>query len=106
MANLGHHDEHAHLAGDGPNVVVHGVLGGEGLEGRDQVLGRLGLGRAKVHAHEEAVGHGVAELLQVQDVVLVGGEDARHGVHDAGLVRAGQREDVVIGHVEGNGEGR
>ena len=68
------------------------MLGGDALAGR-----------AKVHAHEEAARHGVAELLQVEDVVAVRGEDGGHGVDDAGLVRAREREDVVVG--DGHGEG-
>lgn len=100
VADLGHHDEDARLPRDGPNVVGHLILGRELVEGLGEVRRvRLGDG-AKVHAHEEPTGGRVGELLQVQDVVLVQGEDTGDGVDDAGLVRAGQREDVVIGHVE------
>lgn len=53
-----------------------------------------------MHAHKELVGDGVTELLEVENVVLVGGEDARDGVDDARLVGAPECEDVVIGHVE------
>lgn len=102
MADLGHHDEHAHLAGHGPDLVGHLILLGERLERLRQMrgggLGGRGGQRAEVHAHEEALGDAVAELLQVEDVVAGAREDARHGVHDAGLVRAGEREDVVGGH--------
>lgn len=58
VANFGDHDQDAHLAGDGPDVVVHLQLGGQGGEGGLQGLGRGGDG-AKVHAHEELVGDGV-----------------------------------------------
>lgn len=94
VADLGDHDQHAHLAGDGPDVVVHLQVGGQGLKGPLQGLG--GGDGAKVHAHEELVGDGVGKLLQVHDVDALAGEDARHRVHDARLVRAGQGEDVVF----------
>lgn len=100
VANLGHHDEHAHLARHRPNVPRHLVLRGERRKRRHEVLGRFGRRGAKVHAHEEALRDGVGELLQVENVVLVGCENARHCVHDARLVGARQREDVVVGHVE------
>lgn len=98
VANLGHHDEHARLALEGAEVVLHAVLGRQRLEvGLEVRRGRGvgGRGRAEVHAHEEAVGVRVGELLQVEHVVALGGEDARHGVDDAGLVRAAEREDVA-----------
>lgn len=50
-----------------------------------------------MHAHEEVVGGGVGELLQVEHVVALGGEDAGDGVDDAGLVGAAEREDVAGG---------
>lgn len=88
VADLGDHDEDTGLAGDGTNIVVHLVLGGELVESLDEVLGGLCLGRAKVNTHEEALGDGIGELLEVENVVLVGGKDASHGIDDAGLVRA------------------
>lgn len=94
VTDLGDHDQHAHLTGDRPDVVVHLQLGGQVLKGRLQ--GLSGGDRAEVHAHEELVGDGVGELLQVHDVDALAGEDARHRVHDTGLVRAGQGEDVAM----------
>ncbi|PCD30510.1 hypothetical protein AU210_010191 [Fusarium oxysporum f. sp. radicis-cucumerinum] len=88
VADLGDHDENAGLAGDGADIVVHLVLGSELIESLDEVLGGLGLGRSKVNTHEEALGDGIGELLEVENVVLVGGKDASHGIDDAGLVRA------------------
>lgn len=106
VANLGHHDEHAGAALQGPEVVGHAVLGGEGLEVGLEVLSRRGIGnvrgRAKVHAHEELVGDGVGELLQVEHVVALCGEDSRDGVDNAGLVGAAEGEDVAGGsHCDG-----
>lgn len=94
VADLGDHDEHAHLACHGPDVVCHGQVGGQGGKGR--VQGRGAGDGAEVYAHEEFVGDGVGELLQVEDVDVLAGEDTCHGMHDAWLVRAGQGEDVVF----------
>lgn len=109
VANLGHHDEDASLALERAEVVRHGVLGGEGLEVGLEVGGGLGIldrgRRGKVHAHEEVVGGRVGELLQVQHVVALGGEDAGDGVDDAGLVGAAEREDVAGGGRHGGDVG-
>ena len=67
----------------GPQLVQrHRLLGGE------------------VHPHEEQAGVPVAELLAVLDVAAGHEQIARHGVHDALLVRAGKGEDVLVGHGE------
>ena len=47
--------------------------------------------------HEEPALELVAELLALHDVAAVADEEAGDRVHDAGPVRAGQREDVVAG---------
>lgn len=74
VANLGHHDEHARLLRHRPDLVVHLDLGGQGVEGRSEgVYRRCG---PEVDTHEELVGDRVGELLQVDDVDAVGGEDA------------------------------
>lgn len=97
VPNLGHHDEHLHLLRHGPDVVGHLVRGGQLGKRPREVLGRGGAGLGpKVHAHEEAPRRGVAELLEVEHIVPVGGEDGRHGVDDARLVGAREREDVVV----------
>lgn len=102
VPDLGHHDEHAGFLRHRPDLVVHMNLGGQGLEGRSEGVYRRG--GPKVDAHEELVGDGVGELLQVYDVDIVGGEDAGDRVNDAGLVRTGQRKYVIIAlrgcHVE------
>lgn len=94
VADLGDHDQYAHLAGDGPDIVVHLQVGCQGLEGGFQ--GLRGGDEAEVHAHEELVGDWVGKLLQVHHVDALAGEDARHGVDDTWLIRAGQGEDIVI----------
>jgi hypothetical protein len=88
VTNLGDHDENSGLAGDGSNFVIHLVLGSKLLERLLQVLGRLGLGRTEVNSHKETLGNGIRELLKVENVVLVGSEDASHGINNAGLVGA------------------
>lgn len=100
MTNLGHHNQDTHLARNRSNIPLHLVLLSQLLKRLIQVLRRLGRCRSKVHSHKELVGNGVTELLEVENVVLVVGEDARDGVDDARLVGAPEGEDVVIGHVE------
>lgn len=94
VADLGDHDQDAHLAGDRPDVVVHLQVGGQGLKGGLEGLG--GGDGAEVHAHEELVGDGVGKLLQLHHVDALASEDARHSVHNTRLVRAGQGEDVIL----------
>lgn len=110
VPDLGHHDHDPRLPRHGVKLVLGVVPRAQLLEGRRQVFHGRGVlilpfssvgrtARLKVHAHEEALGGAVAELLQVGDVVPVAGEDAGHGVDDAGLVRAREREDLVVaGH--------
>ncbi|KZL64146.1 hypothetical protein CI238_00599 [Colletotrichum incanum] len=104
VADLGDHDQGAQLAGDGADAVpVQLEVGSEGVERGLEVLRRLGLGRPKVHAHEKLFRDGVGELLEIQDVELLRRKHPRHGVHDAGLVRARERQDVIVSgrsHVE------
>src|SRR5690606_1900423 len=51
-----------------------------------------------MHAQEEAAGLLVAELLGVEDVAALAEQQAGHAVDDAGTVRAGKGEDVVVAH--------
>lgn len=69
----------------------------EGSEaGLEQILqgGFIGLGRVERGAHAEQVGERIAELMIVNDVALNLEQCRAHGVHDAGLIRAGQRQNV------------
>jgi hypothetical protein len=97
MADLGHHDQDARLLGHGVNFVVHLQVFGQVCEGR--LEGVCVLCMAEVDSHEEALGDRVRELLQVEDVEVLLGQESGDIVHDAGLVRAGQREDVVVDHL-------
>ena len=88
VADLGHHDQDPRLLRDGPDLVLHLVLGRELVEGLGQVLGAGSRRRAKVHAHEELFRHGVGELLEIENVVALLREHASDGVDDTRLVRA------------------
>src|SRR5690606_41003786 len=57
-------------------------------------VGRVGPG-FDLDPHEEQAGAGVAELLRLGDVAAVVRQQAGDGVHDAGLVGAGERQDEV-----------
>ncbi len=52
--------------------------------------------RLEVNAHEEAPGVAIAELLAVEDVAVVFGEEAGDRVHDSDPVGARQREDEAV----------
>lgn len=97
VTDLGDHDQDARLLGHGVDFVVHlQVLCqfGEGL-----LEGFCVLCMAEVHSHEEALRDGVGELLQVEDVEVLLGQESGDIVHNARLVRAGQGEDVVVDHL-------
>ena len=51
---------------------------------------------SNVHPHEEAAGLGVAVLLALDDVAASARQEPGHGVHDSGLVRAGEGEHEVM----------
>src|SRR5690606_41914189 len=51
-----------------------------------------------MHAQEEAAGLLVAELLGVEEVAALAEQQAGNAVDDAGTVRAGEGEDVVVAH--------
>lgn len=104
VPNLGDHDENPRLAARRLDLVVHAIFGCQSVKrcdemrrGRRGLLATCCLVDGEVHTHEEALGDGVTVLLQIGNVVLVGGEDAGHGVDDAGTVGAGEGEDVVLG---------
>ena len=102
VADLGHHDEHPGFLRREPEVKVHAVSRANGLECLPELLqthAGLLCGRGKVNPQEEALGGGIAELRRVDDVEIMLGQEASHGVHDAGTVRARQGQDVAV-HVE------
>ena len=73
-----------------------GDRGKSGLQ-RRQVDRQIG-GREH-HPHEEMRGLDVIELLGVEDVLPVMGQERRHRRDDAGTVRAGQgQHELMIGH--------
>ena len=57
------------------------------------------IGGIEHHPHEEMTGLDIVELLGVENVLPVMGKERRHRGHDAGTIRAGQRQDeLMIGH--------
>ena len=57
------------------------------------------IGRSEHHSHEEFLGLDIVELLGVQNVLPVMGEERRNRRHDAGAIRAGQGQHIlVVGH--------
>lgn len=100
MSDFGHHDEHPRLLGNRPDLIRHLVILGQRVKDGTQMLGRFRRLRAgtEVHPHKEFFANWVRELLQIQNIVLLTGEDARHRVHNAWLIRAGQCEDLIACH--------
>lgn len=97
MTLLRHHDDDARAGSFAVDVPVHRERFADARESIAQVVeierSIVGL---KVHAHEEATGVAVAELLTVEDVAVVFGEEARDRVHDSDSVRTRQREDEAV----------
>jgi hypothetical protein len=56
------------------------------------------LGAGKLHAHEEQAGGRVVELGGFFDVAAAFEQKTRDGVHQPEAVRAGQCENVGVGH--------
>jgi len=51
------------------------------------------------HPHEEVLGFDVVELLGIEDVLSIVGKKGRDGRDDAGTIRTGEGQHVlVIGH--------
>lgn len=102
MADLGDHDQHARLLGGGVDLEVHGEGLRGGLECGAQLLEFKGLVacRRKLHAHEEALGGGIAELRRVDNVQIVLDQEGRDGVDDSGAIGAREGEDEAGSHVE------
>ena len=60
------------------------------------------IGGGEHHPHEEMAGLDVVELLRVENVLPVMGEECRNGGNDAGPVGAGQgQHELMIGHGAG-----
>ena len=60
------------------------------------------IGGGENDPHEEMAGFDVIELLRVENVLPVMGEECRNGGNDAGPVGAGQRQhELMIGHGAG-----
>ena len=95
VAEPADHEDDPHPLLGGVDLPVHAVrVAHRGEAGPQLVGGHLGLG-GEVHPHEEQPGVLVAELLAVHDVAAGHEEVAGDRVHDALLVGARQREDVL-----------
>lgn len=102
VPNFRDHDHDPRLRGIGAKFIVHRQRRGDMLELLQQffeIQCRWGLESVvgpEVHAHEERAGHCIAILLRVHNVKVVLCEEAGDGVHDAGAVRAGERQSVFV----------
>ena len=57
------------------------------------------IGGVEHHPHEEMAGLDIVELLRVEDVLAIMGQEGRHRGNDAGTIGAGQGQDeLTIGH--------
>ena len=98
---LGAHHEGAHAVRRVPQAHAHAELL---AHRRERLLDVLPHGRGhELHAHEEVAGVRGVVLLRLGDVRLHAQQGARHGVHDALAVRAGQREHVGVLRAGGGG---
>ena len=83
-----------------PHLPRHGKTlrdGGKAGLQRRQFHREIGCGEH--HAHEELFGLDVIELLRIENVLSVLGEERRDRRHDAGAVGTGQGQDeLMIGH--------
>ena len=92
------HDPLARGAVAHPPVHLEAVRDGAepGLQSR-QRDGKIGGG--EYNPHEEMAGFDIVELLRVENVLPVMGEECRNGGYDAGPVGAGQgQHELMIGH--------
>ena len=99
---IGFRDQEHHLAPRG--AIAHLPVHAEALgERREAGLQRLQfdreVGGGEHHPHEELPGFDILELLGIENVLPVMGKKRRDGRNDAGTIRAGQSQHVlVIGH--------
>jgi len=97
MPLLADEDHGAHRLVPGVQVAGHAVLGSEGLHRRAQRVGAAARA-GELHAHEKAPAVAVVELRRLLDIAALLQQKTRDGVHDAGLVLAGQGEYVGVLH--------
>ena len=103
MIGFRHQEHHASAAG----AVAHLPLHAEAVRNRPesglqrrQIDGEIG--GVEHYPHEEVPGLDVVELLGIEDVLPVMGQERRYRGHDSGTVRTGESHDeVMIGHDEG-----
>lgn len=97
MADFGTHDQNAGLVGVGDNVVVHFEIRGQFGHGLCEMVERVCM--AEMDSHEELLMIWVGELLEIEDVEVVFGQDAGDCVDDSGLVGTREGKDMIFLHV-------
>ena len=99
---IGFRDQQHHPAAGGAvaHLPVHAeALGDRGKAGLQRRQIDREIGGGEHHPHEEMAGLDVVELLGVEDVLAVMGQEGRHRGDDAGAIRTGQGQDeLMIGH--------
>ena len=87
-------------AGAVAHLPVHAeAFGDRGKAGLQRRQFDREIGGSEHHPHEKITGLDVVELLGVQNVLPVMGEERRYGRDDAGTIRAGQgQNELMVGH--------
>ncbi len=100
MVELRYQQHHAPPGGAVAHLPVHvEAFGDGGKAGLQRRKFDREIGRSEHHAHEELVVLDVGELLGIEDVLAVMGQERRNRRHDAGTIGAGQRQHILmIGH--------
>jgi hypothetical protein len=90
VIGLRNQQHHPAAAGAVAHLPVHAEAFGDRREpGLQRCQIDREIGRIEHHPHEEMTGLDVVELLGVEDVLSVMGQERRHRGYDAGTIRAG-----------------
>ena len=100
MIELRHQQHDATLRGTVAHLPVHvEALGQRGKAGLQRRQLDREIGGGEHHAHEEFRSLDVRELLGVEDVLAVMGEEGRDRRDNAGAIGTGERQHILmIGH--------
>ena len=100
MIGFRHKEHHPAAAGAVAHLPVHAETFRDRREPGLQSLQIDGeIGGGEHHPHEEMTGLDVVELLGIENVLPVMGQEGGDGRDDAGAVRTGQGQDILmIGH--------
>ncbi len=93
-------EHHAPPGGAVAHLPVHAkALRDRGKSGLQRRQFHREIGGGKHHPHEKFLGLDIVELLGVENVLPIMGEERRDGRDDAGTIRAGQGQHILmIGH--------